>query len=70
MSSFKSQKHPVTVRPMDMILATILDVVALIFPTMNPLEFFHVDVPISLSTNPSLIPTGTRSPLLDSPVSL
>ena len=70
MSSFKSQMHPMTVRLVDTILATILGVVAWTFPIINPFDFFPVSVPISLSTNPSLIPIGTGSPLLESPVSL
>ena len=70
MSSFKSQLHPVTVRPVDTILATILGVVAWTCLIINPFDFFPIGVPVSLSTNPSLIPTGTGVPLLDNPISL
>ena len=70
MSSFKSQLHPMTVRPVDTILATILGVVAWTYPIIGPFEFFPVGVPVSLLINPSLIPIGTRFPWLDSPVSL
>ena len=48
-----------------MILATILGVVAWTCPIINPFEFFPIGVPISLSTNPSLMPTGTGLPLLE-----
>ena len=53
-----------------MILATICGILVVIWPIINPFEFFPKDDPVRSLTNPSLIPMGTGYPLLDRPVSL
>ena len=70
MSSLRSPPRPVGVSAVAMILATICGVQACIWLIFIPLEFFPDADPISSSTSPYLILTGTGSPWFDNPVNL
>ena len=69
-SSFRSLPRPVGVSPIAMILATICGVRACIWLLIIPLEFFPDDDPVSSSTSPYFMPTGTGSPWFDKLVNL
>ena len=70
MSNLRSFPRPTSVSVIAMILATICGIQVVIWLIIKPLEFLPEGDPVSSSTSSSLIPTGTRSPLLERLVSL
>ena len=68
--NLRSLPRPARVSVMAMILATICGIRVVIWLIIKPLEFLLEGDPVSSSTSSSLIPTGTRSPLLERLVSL